>query len=64
MPRVLPRPKFKDDEIVVAHEPFTGTLDGAPFVVNPSQELRGDDPIVKAYPHFFGRQANREDRAP
>ncbi len=60
MPRVLPKPRFADDDLVHAIEPFTGTLDGASFVCNPSTTLRGDDPVVRAYPQFFARQGDRQ----
>ncbi len=62
MPRVLPRPKFAPDDLVVPAEPFTGdTEDGAAFVCNPSDmPRRGDDPIVQRFPWFFIRQGDRE----
>ena len=64
MPRVLPtKPRFASDEEVVAVDSFTGDLDGEPFVVNPSQILRGDHRIVRAYPWMFRRLGDEEAQA-
>jgi hypothetical protein len=60
MPRVMKKPKFKPHELVTAFEPFTGTLDGAAFVANPSDVFRGDAPVVRAYPWMFRRQGDKE----
>ena len=67
MPNVLtrkPRHPFEPDDLVRAIEPFTGTHDGAPFVLNPTDPpLRGDHPIVRAYPDFFMAEGDEQARA-
>ena len=67
MPNVLtrkPRHPFAPDDLVRAIEPFTGTHDGAPFVLNPGDPpLRGDHPIVRAYPDFFMAEGDEQARA-
>ena len=56
MAKILSKPKFKPDDAVLPVEPFTGTIDERPFVVTPTgRPLRGDDPIVLAYPERFVR---------
>jgi hypothetical protein len=64
MPRVKPKPKFAGDELVTSFDSFAGTLpDGTPIVVNPSDVLRGDDPVVLAYPSMFGPEGDQQARA-
>lgn len=63
MPRVMTKPKFKPDELVVAFDAFAGAIDGTPFVCNPTEVLRGDDPIVLAYSAMFGRDGDKKARA-
>lgn len=38
---------------VRATEPFSGDVDGDPFVVNPSEILTDDHPIVRKYGNLF-----------
>lgn len=66
MPNVLtrkPRHPFAPDDLVVAIEPFSASLDGAPFTLLPDDPpLRGDHEIVRAYPHMFMREGDEEAR--
>lgn len=48
----MPGPQ-KTRVLVRAKEPATGTHNGEPFVVNPTEILDGDHPLVRAYPHLF-----------
>jgi hypothetical protein len=58
------RHPFAPDDLVRAIEPFSGSLDGAPFVCNPSDApLRGDNPIVLSYPRYFAREGDVAARA-
>jgi len=63
VPRVLPRPTFKPDEIVHAIEPFAGSHNDESFVCNPEAAYRGDHPLVRKFPHMFARQGDVEARA-
>jgi hypothetical protein len=40
-------------EHVRPREPATGTFEGEPFVVNPSEVFAIDHPLVRAYPKLF-----------
>jgi hypothetical protein len=57
MPRLLPRArKFKPDDLVRPLQSFSGNdEDGVPFVLNPSDRLRADHPIVRRLPQHFVR---------
>ncbi len=55
MPLLKSKPKFNPDEAVVPVEPFSGSIDGTPFVCNPSETYRGDDEVVLRYPRQFVR---------
>lgn len=57
MPRLIPRRarQWKDGELVRPVESFTGDVDGVPFVLNPADRLRADDPVVRRWPHHFVR---------
>ena len=57
MPRV--RPKFGPEDLVVAVEPFTGDMNGEPFVVNPSEPIRANHPAVQRWPDRFYRYGDR-----
>lgn len=48
-------------EFVQPREPASGTFDGEPFVVNPSEVFAPDHPLVRAHPHLFKPlEASRE----
>jgi hypothetical protein len=50
----MPQTKSKQTvSHVRAREPATGTFEGEPFVVNPSEIFAADHPLVRAYPHLF-----------
>jgi hypothetical protein len=50
----MPRTPIASREgFVRACEPATGTFDGEPFVVGPSEIFAADHPLVRAYPHLF-----------
>jgi len=60
MPRVMKKPTFKPDELVIACEPFAAPFDGSLVVANPGDVRRGDDPLVRQYPHMFRRQGDQQ----
>jgi hypothetical protein len=51
MPRALPaKPRFKDDDVVVAWQAFAIDVDGFPFTFKTGARLRGNHPAVRAAP--------------
>lgn len=53
--------RTKAKEFVRAREPFSGDMDGTPFVVNPSEVLASDHPLVRKYPkHFVPLEEDRQ----
>ena len=49
-------------ELMQAREPASGTHNGEPFVVNPSDFFAADHELVRSYPHLFKPvEANRPD---
>lgn len=49
----MPPAKQPHREFLRAKEPATGTFEGEPFVVSPSEIFASDHPLVRAYPHLF-----------
>lgn len=48
-------------EFVQPREPASGTHNGEPFVVNPSEVFAADHPLVRSHPHLFRPlEASRE----
>jgi len=48
-----PAPKAAHREFVHAREPATGTFEGEPFVVGPSEIFAADHALVRAHPNLF-----------
>jgi hypothetical protein len=55
MPQTRNRPAVSRDTKtnMQAREPASGTFNGEPFVVNPSEVFAADHPLVRAFPHLF-----------
>ena len=49
----MPPAKQVRREFVQAREPATGTFNGEPFVVSPSEIFASDHPLVREHPQLF-----------
>jgi hypothetical protein len=49
----MPRTPTARQDFVRAREPATGTFEGEPFVVGPTEIFAADHPLVRAHPHLF-----------
>ena len=56
--------RWKPEDIVKPWQPFSGDLDGAAAVCNPSQTFRGDHPAVQRWPENFIRADTPDTEEP
>lgn len=60
MPRVTAKPRWRDDEVVVAW----GALAAAEYVIARGERLRGSDPRVREHPEMFVADGTPESEWP
>jgi hypothetical protein len=64
MPRVKPKPKFKDDQFVLCWMDFAADDVPPPGVMKRGMRLRGDNPVVRAHPNYFVDANTPDDEIP
>jgi hypothetical protein len=64
MPRVQPKPKFKDDQLVVCWTDFAADDVPPPGVIKRGTKLRGDHPAVRAHSNYFVDANTPDDHIP